>query len=249
MKAAWWPAVAALALVVAACASTDSAQQASGPSIVGLWLAEQIAGQPVPGETRVTLSMYGDGRAVGRAGCNNFTTRYERADGSISFEPVAATKMACAADVMRLEQSYLETLAGATRVEWRPNGKLVLTSDQSAQIVFRRQESVVLQNARARGIDFRAAGQEPGWVVELREGGQITANLDYGATTLTLPTPDAETANDGTVRYDASTDTDHLVLSLKRKICSDPMSGDTHAYAVQLMVNEKTYQGCGDRLD
>jgi len=150
---------------------------------------------------------------------------------------------------MTLEQSYLETLTAATRVERRPDGTLALTADNGAQLLFRRQEAASLQDARTRGIDFRAIGQEPGWVVELTDGGEITAVLDYGATSLTLPTPSSATAEDGTVVYDASTDTDHLILRIKRKICIDAMSGESHPSTVELLVNDKPYQGCGDRLD
>jgi heat shock protein HslJ len=235
-----------LALVLAGCASKPSAP---APSVVGLWQAQEIAGVAVPADVRITLSMYGDGRAVGRAGCNNYTTKYQRDGDSISFSPVISTKMACAPEVMTLEQSYLDTLAAATRVERRPDGTLVLTTDNAAQLLLRRQEAASLQDARARGIDFRAMGQEPGWVIEVAEGGDMTAVLDYGATSLMLPTPSAETTEDGTVVYDASTDTDHMVLRIKRKVCIDSMSGESHPSTVELLVNDKPYQGCGDWLD
>ena len=245
--AVWRRVAVVLALALAAgCASKSPP---SGPSIVGLWQAQEVAGTAVPADVRITLSMYGDGRAVGRAGCNNYTTKYQRTGGSISFAPAISTKMACAPELMALEQSYLDTLTAATQVERRPDGMLVLTAENAAQLVFRRQEAASLQDARARGIDFRAIGQEPGWVVELTEASQITAVLDYGATSLMLPTPSVETAEDGTEVYDASTDTDHLILRIKRKVCIDSMSGESHSSTVELLVNDKPYRGCGDWLD
>lgn len=247
--AVWRRGAVVLVLALAAgCASKQSAEPPA-PSIVGLWQAQEVAGTAVPADTRVTLSMYGDGRAVGRAGCNNYTTKYQRTGETISFGPAISTKMACAPDLMTLEQHYLDTLSAATRVERRPDGTLVLTADNAAQLLFRRQEAASLQDARSRGIDFRGIGQEPGWLVELTDGGQISAVLDYGATTLVLPTPSPETAEDGTVAYDASTDTDHLILRIKRKVCIDSMSGESHASTVELLVNDKPYQGCGDWLD
>jgi putative lipoprotein len=244
---AWRRGALALVLVLAGCAGKPSAPPE--PSIVGLWQAQEIAGTAVPADARITLSLYGDGRAVGRAGCNNYTTKYQRTGDSISFAPAISTKMACAPELMALEQSYLDTLMAATRVERRPDGTLALTADNGAQLLLRRQEAASLQDARARGIDFRAIGQEPGWVVEVTDGGQISALLDYGATSLMLPTPSTETAEDGTVIYDASTDTDHLTMRIKRKVCIDSMSGETHPSTVELLVNEKPYQGCGDWLD
>ena len=247
--AVWRRGAIMLALALAAgCASKQSAEL-SAPSIVGLWQAQEVAGTAVPADVRITLSMYGDGRAVGRAGCNNYTTKYQRTGDTISFGPAISTKMACAPELMSLEQSYLDTLTAATRVERRSDGTLVLTADNAAQLLFRRQEAASLQDARSRGIDFRGIGQEPGWLVELTDGGQISAVLDYGATTLVLPTPSPETAEDGTEAYDASTDTDHLILRIKRKVCIDSMSGESHASTVELLVNDKPYQGCGDWLD
>jgi heat shock protein HslJ len=244
---AWRWAALALVLVLAGCAGKPSAPPE--PSIVGLWQAQEIAGTAVPADARVTLSLYGDGRAVGRAGCNNYTTKYQRTGGTISFAPAISTKMACAPELMALEQSYLDTLMAATQVERRPDGTLALISGNGAQLLFRRQEAASLQDARTRGIDFRAIGQEPGWVVEVTDGGQISALLDYGATSLLLPTPSAETAEDGTVIYDASTDTDHLTMRIKRRVCIDSMSGESHPSTVELLVNDKPYQGCGDWLD
>lgn len=245
ISAAWRAGAVLTALVVAGCAGTQSAPP---PSIVGLWVAQQVAGAPLPNDAHVTLAIYGDGRAVGRAGCNNYTTKYKRVGDSIWFGPAISTKMACAPELMTVERSYLGALEGATRVERRPDGMLVLTTDGAAQILFRRQESSSLQEARARGVDFRAAGQEPGWLLELQDGGQIKAVLDYGTTSLMLPAPSADTAADGTVTYDTSTDTDHLLLTIKDKICIDSMSGESHPSTVQLLVNEKNYHGCGDWL-
>lgn len=245
--AAWCHGALLLVLVLAGCASKPSAPP--GPSIIGLWRAQEIAGAAVPADVRITLSMYGDGRAVGRAGCNNYTTKYQRTGETIAFAPAISTKMACAPELMTLEQSFLDTLTAATRVEQRPDGTLALTADDGAQLLLRRQEAASLQDARARGIDFRAIGQEPGWVAEVTDGGKITAVLDYGASTMELPTPSTETAEDGTVIYDASTDTDHLIIRIKRKVCIDSMSGESHSSTVELLVNDKPYQGCGDWLD
>lgn len=236
-----------LVLALAGCAGKSS--QPAQPSIIGLWAAQEVASVPVAADARITLSLYGNGRAVGHAGCNNYTGGYKRTGGDISFGPLISTKMACTPEIMNLEQSYLSTLTAATRAERRADGMLVLTADSGAQILFRRDEPASLQDARARGIDFRAVGQEPGWVVELKEGDHITAVLDYGGNSLLLPTPKAGTAADGTVTYDASTDTDHLVLTIKSKICVDAMSGESHPSTVTLMVNDKAYHGCGDWLN
>jgi heat shock protein HslJ len=236
---------AAMLLALVGCASAKPAPRAS---VVGLWAAQEIAGVPLVPDSRITLSLYGDGKAVGRAGCNNYSSTYKRAGDALSFGPVISTKMACAPEIMSQEQAYLDILGAAPRYERLPDGTLVLTAEDGKRVLFRRDEPASLQDARARGVDFRAVGQEPGWVVEVKDGDHITAVLDYGASTLLLPTPAAETA-DGVVTYDATTDTDHLVLKVTDKICIDSMSGETHPATVELVVNDKAYQGCGSWLD
>ncbi len=236
-----------LALALAGCASAPP--PAPQPAIVGLWAAQEIAGAPVAGNTRVTISFYGNGRVVGRAGCNRYFGAYQRAGDAISFGPLTATQMACAPEVMSQEQLYLDTLAASVRYERRPDGTLALATESGAQILFHREEPAALRDARARDVEFRAVGQEPGWVVELQEGDHISAVLDYGATSLVLPTPSAATEADGAIIYDATTDTDHLVLKIRSRACLDSMSGESHASTVELVVNDKIYRGCGDWLD
>ncbi len=233
-------------LVLGGCAGAKPAPQ---PSVVGLWSAQEMAGAPLTGDSRMTLSLYGDGKAVGRGGCNNYSGTYKQTGDVLSFGPLISTKMACAPEIMSQEQAYFDILEASPRYERRADGTLVLAAESGAQIVFRRNEPAPLQDARARGVDFRAIGQEPGWVVEVMEGDHITAVLDYGASTLLLPTPSPERALDNTMVYDATTDTDHLVLKIAGKICIDPVSGESHPSTVELLVNEKTYHGCGDWLD
>src|SRR5262245_10153291 len=145
ISAAWRPGTwgAVLMLALAACASKPP--QPAQPSIVGLWIAQEVAAVPVPADARVTLSLYGSGQAVGHAGCNNYSGSYKRIGDAIAFGPMISTKMACAPESMTLEQSYLATLAAATRAERRPDGMLALTTESGAQILFRRNESASLQ--------------------------------------------------------------------------------------------------------
>ena len=237
-----------IAGIAAGCASKAPKPAAPPPiPIVGLWIADEIVTNPVPADARVTLSLYANGKTVGRAGCNTYSGSYRRDGGAITFTPVIATQMACAQDVMTREQLFFETLAAVTRYQRPADGSLVLTTDAGATLRFRRDENAALHDARARGVAFRGIGQEPGWTVELKEGDKITALLDYGATTLSLPTPEATEA-DGVTTYDTSTDTDHLVLKIRNKTCIDVMSGEAHPQTVDLTVNDQPYTGCGDWL-
>jgi hypothetical protein len=45
----------------------------------------------------------------------------------------------------------------------------------------------------SRESDFRAVGQEPGWLLEIRHGRDMLLITDYGADTAVAPVPRAET--------------------------------------------------------
>ncbi len=50
------------------------------------------------------------GRVSGTGGCNRFGGRYEQDGSTLIFAPLAATRMACAPDVMREEQAFFAML-------------------------------------------------------------------------------------------------------------------------------------------
>ena len=106
---------AVLALLLAGCTSSKQAGPPP-PSIIGpVWVAQNIAGAPVTRDTQITLQLGADGRASGRAGCNDYTGPYTLSGDALSFGLMAATKMACAPAVMVREQRYFDTLAKVKR--------------------------------------------------------------------------------------------------------------------------------------
>lgn len=57
------------------------------------------------------------GRVAGKGGCNRFGGRYEERGQDLRFSPLAATRMACAAEAMRKEHAFfgmLEKVRGFT---------------------------------------------------------------------------------------------------------------------------------------
>ncbi|SKC41592.1 MliC family protein [Pseudoxanthomonas indica] len=101
-------------------------------------------------------------------------------------------------------------------------------------------------SARSRGLAFRAIGNEPGWLVEVGAGAtpSVHAELDYGDRVLDIAQADA---GDGqwTGR---SSEGANVVLSVQRKTCQDAMSGEDFPATASLVVDEKTYSGCGRYL-
>lgn len=105
------------------------------------------------------------------------------------------------------------------------------------------------EDARHRGIEFRAVGQEPGWYLEIDEGKQILFVADYGTREITTPVPSPTTIAGGQGReYHAQTEAHDLKVRIVRKPCADVMSGERFPLTVTVTLDGKTYDGCGRRL-
>lgn len=101
--------------------------------------------------------------------------------------------------------------------------------------------------AAARGVRFRAVGNEPGWLLEVGHGERpaLHAELDYGQRILELE--GLEPAGDGwTAETAEGTD---VALEVVRGDCSDGMSGAHYEATVRLRLGDATYSGCGAWLD
>ena len=75
------------------------------------------------------ISFAGSGRLFGFGGCNRFTGTYEQHDGHLTISPLAATRMACADDVMKKEQEFFDMLAKVRSV--KVDHTLILFLDES----------------------------------------------------------------------------------------------------------------------
>ena len=104
----------------------------------------------------------------------------------------------------------------------------------------------VWEKAKARGVAFRAVGNEPGWSVEVGQGEtpMLHADLDYGQTKL-----DAQVQMLSGVLGYATTQGPPMRLVLERKACSDGMSDIVYPVDATFEVGARQYRGCGRFLD
>lgn len=124
-------------------------------------------------------------------------------------------------------------------------GVLTLAGEPARDCVPARQASP-WNEAAARGVAFRAVGNEPGWFVEVGAGAapSLRAELDYGGRRIQLaqahPEPDGFSgiANGQPVR-----------LRIQRAACRDGMSGQEFEADATLTVGRLSYRGCGAYLD
>lgn len=97
------------------------------------------------------------------------------------------------------------------------------------------------------GYDFRAVGQEPGWVVQIDEA-RMHVLADYGEVEFFTEAPRPEETTEGTTTYRAGSERGEVVVAVREQPCEDVMSGEPFPFAVTLSFGGRTLDGCGHRL-
>ena len=104
------------------------------------------------------------------------------------------------------------------------------------------------QNARERGIDFRAVGQEPGWYVEVDHERGIRLNYDYGQSLVVVPTPVQPVTREGTQIYEGADGDHRMEVAIEATACKDAMSGADYPSTVTVNIDGRALRGCGQAL-
>jgi putative lipoprotein len=109
--------------------------------------------------------------------------------------------------------------------------------------------AAIWEEARLRGVDFRGAGNEPGWFVELT-GDQLVYAGEYGRQHLSFS--GVQQLRDDHLAQTviaAEREGQQLEMLLQAGDCRDSMSGESFDTRVRLKLDGKTYFGCGKRLN
>jgi heat shock protein HslJ len=98
-------------------------------TVNGIVANEAVSSLPMDAEASITIT---DGQAAIRSGCNSGSASVEIADTTITFGPIALTKMACADEaVNQLETHVLTVLDG--EVTYEISGDSLLLSNEAAE--------------------------------------------------------------------------------------------------------------------
>lgn len=89
------------------------------------WVLEEIGGLTLA-DVEPTILFGGDGTVSGFTGCNTFSGTYALDGATLSFGPLATTKMACADPTMFVESAFLAAMAGLTGWSLDGEGRLAL---------------------------------------------------------------------------------------------------------------------------
>jgi heat shock protein HslJ/membrane-bound inhibitor of C-type lysozyme len=103
--------------------------------------------------------------------------------------------------------------------------------------------------SRLLGNEFRAVGQEPGWMVEIDPGRRMHVLLDYGEIDLFTSRPERVAGPGDSTVYQARTGRGEVVVTILARPCADVMSGEAFPATVRLSFEGRIYDGCGRPLD
>ncbi len=95
-----------------------------------------------------------------------------------------------------------------------------------------------------RGVDLRAVGNEPGWLLELDHERGMLVLLNYGETILKTLPPRLKI-----YPMQIRTETHRIEIITEDKGCRDVMSGEYSPLTVTMTVNGTPYSGCGRHLN
>ncbi len=110
------------------------------------------------------------------------------------------------------------------------------------------RRSAVWEHAKLNGADFRAVGNEPGWLLEIYPRRMVLVT-DYGENRYEFETPDAvENPDERRTTYEAADRGLRVIVVLEGRECRDTMSDEVFETRVAVKLNDTTYRGCGRAL-
>ena len=105
----------------------------------GNWQVEHVEGAILPEGSEVTIAFdTTTARVSGKSACNRFMGGYTLTGEGLSFGPAAGTMMACPADLMAVERTFLDRLETVDRFDFAADGALELYSGGVAVVRARR---------------------------------------------------------------------------------------------------------------
>jgi membrane-bound inhibitor of C-type lysozyme len=117
----------------------------------------------------------------------------------------------------------------------------------SRRCIENRRRSVI-EDAKLRGADFWATGNEPGWTLEI-DWHSILFVTNYGQGSFRFPRSDSEVDQArATTSYTARDAGHRITVRLSGAACKDSMSGESFETTVQITLEGRVYQGCGQAL-
>ncbi len=131
---------------------------------------------------------------------------------------------------------------------WNKGSQATLELDGSTYTCTEDRPRSIMENAKIRGVEFRASGNEPGWIFELFPDRMAFVG-GYGTERATTPRPTPRLGPaPGESEYAADTEAHRLTVRIRELQCVDSMSGERYEATVDVELDGKVYRGCGQGL-
>jgi membrane-bound inhibitor of C-type lysozyme len=110
-----------------------------------------------------------------------------------------------------------------------------------------RRAQSLREDARVRGVVFRALGNEPGWVLEIGPADKVSFTTNFGEQRSDFAQAQ-RTATGAVVTYSAQQGTQSIKARLKAERCVDDGEVEFDHVATVEFAGQ-SYRGCGNRLN
>jgi membrane-bound inhibitor of C-type lysozyme len=139
--------------------------------------------------------------------------------------------------------------ADASATFFSKGGEATLEASGAAAVKCHESRARSLaEDARIRGVRFRARGNEPGWTVEVGPGSALTWVTGYGQERHEYPNALASGDAASGFVYTGTGATGDIKVTIRPAACKDDMSGEVFDQQVTVSAGGRDYRGCGNRL-
>jgi putative lipoprotein len=105
------------------------------------------------------------------------------------------------------------------------------------------------EDARVRGVVYRALGNEPGWILEVGPGGRLDWTTNYGQDRYAFEGAIEATGGDASSRtFTASNASQSITVTVRAEPCTDD-AGLAHEHSASIDFAGGTLRGCAVRLN
>lgn len=110
-------------------------------------------------------------------------------------------------------------------------------------------KKAIWAHAKLKGVDYRALGNEPGWLLEITQENQLEFTHQYGQNIIVFSTSRRSIdQSTGKTTFHASENNHVLSVTIENIPCHDTMSDENFDTTVTLVLDDRPYQGCGRAL-
>ena len=136
---------------------------------------------------------------------------------------------------------------GQTRFTVNGENARLKIHDTEYRACTNNRNAAVWEHAKLNGVDFRAVGHEPPWILQLTRGKEIVLRLGYDNRELHFPaTAPVTDTEERSASYSTDNEQHTLSLSLTAKRCHDSMTSASYGTTVHFILDgEEQYIGCG----